>query len=111
MDVPELRAAAVQHDCHRRDRHDRHGALLHSRRLCLLPLRLPGKAIFFVLLMGTIILPSEVTLIPTYIIFFQIGWVGLAAADRTALFRQRLECLPAAPVHHGHPTANWMKPP
>lgn len=38
--------------------------------------RLPGKAIFFVLLMGTIILPSEVTLIPTYIIFFQIGWVG-----------------------------------
>ncbi len=38
--------------------------------------RLPGKGIFFVLLMGTIILPSEVTLIPTYIIYYRIGWVG-----------------------------------
>jgi multiple sugar transport system permease protein len=38
--------------------------------------RLPGKGLLFTLLLGTIILPSEVTLIPTYIVFYKIGWVG-----------------------------------
>lgn len=38
--------------------------------------RLPAKGLLFTLLIGTIILPSEVTLIPTYIVFYKIGWVG-----------------------------------
>lgn len=36
----------------------------------------PGKNIFFIVLISTIILPSAVTLIPTYSIFYKIGWVG-----------------------------------
>ena len=37
---------------------------------------IPGKNILFVILLGTIILPQQVTLIPTYIFFSRIGWVG-----------------------------------
>jgi multiple sugar transport system permease protein len=38
--------------------------------------RFPGRNILFVVLLGTIILPFQVTLIPTYIIFTQLGWNG-----------------------------------
>jgi len=38
--------------------------------------RIPGKSIFFIILVGTIILPRQVTLIPTYALFARIGWVG-----------------------------------
>lgn len=37
---------------------------------------IPGKNIFFIILIGTIILPSQVTLIPTYTFFAKINWVG-----------------------------------
>ena len=37
---------------------------------------IPGKNILFIILIGTIILPSQVTLIPTYAFFASIGWVG-----------------------------------
>lgn len=37
---------------------------------------IPGKRILFVILISTIILPSQVTLIPTYAFFARIGWVG-----------------------------------
>ncbi len=37
---------------------------------------IPGGNILFLLLMSTIILPPQVTLIPLYILFSQIGWVG-----------------------------------
>ncbi len=37
---------------------------------------IPGKRILFMILIGTIILPSQVTLIPTYTFFARIGWVG-----------------------------------
>jgi len=37
---------------------------------------LPGKNILFVILIGTIILPSQVTLIPTYAFFATIGWTN-----------------------------------
>lgn len=36
----------------------------------------PGKNIFFMLMLSTVILPGAVTLIPTYFVFLQIGWVG-----------------------------------
>jgi multiple sugar transport system permease protein len=38
--------------------------------------RIPGKGILFMLMLSTVILPSAVTLIPTYFVFLQIGWVG-----------------------------------
>jgi multiple sugar transport system permease protein len=38
--------------------------------------RFPGKNIAFVILIATIILPFQVTLIPTYVIFTKIGWNG-----------------------------------
>lgn len=38
--------------------------------------RIPGKNILLIILTGTIILPGQVTLIPTYALFSRIGWVG-----------------------------------
>lgn len=38
--------------------------------------RVPGGNVLFIILLGTIILPGQVTLIPTYIVFRSIGWVG-----------------------------------
>ena len=38
--------------------------------------RIPGINVIFLVLMATIILPSEVTLIPTYVFFRLIGWGG-----------------------------------
>lgn len=38
--------------------------------------RFPGRNILFVILIATIILPFQVTLIPTYIIFTKLGWNG-----------------------------------
>lgn len=37
---------------------------------------IPGKNILFIVLIGTIILPGQVTLIPTYAFFAAIGWTG-----------------------------------
>jgi multiple sugar transport system permease protein len=65
---------------------------------------LPGKRILFLILIGTIILPSQVTLIPTYTFFARIGWVGtwlpliiphfFANAYNTFLLRQYFLTLP-----------------
>jgi multiple sugar transport system permease protein len=41
--------------------------------------RIPGKDIFLVMLVSTIILPGFVTLIPTYALFQRLGWVGTYA--------------------------------
>ena len=38
--------------------------------------RIPRKNILFMLMLSTVILPSAVTLIPTYFVFNKIGWVG-----------------------------------
>jgi multiple sugar transport system permease protein len=38
--------------------------------------RIPYKNVLFMLMLSTVILPSAITLIPTYFIFLQIGWVG-----------------------------------
>ncbi len=38
--------------------------------------KIPGKNVIFIILMATIILPSQVTLIPTYVFFRAIGWGG-----------------------------------
>ena len=37
---------------------------------------IPGKSILFMILVGTIILPQQVTIVPTYAMFTAIGWVG-----------------------------------
>jgi multiple sugar transport system permease protein len=38
--------------------------------------RFPGKNVLFVILIATIILPFQVTLIPTYAVFTKLGWNG-----------------------------------
>ncbi len=38
--------------------------------------KIPGKGILFMLMLSTVILPSAVTLIPTYFVFLKLGWVG-----------------------------------
>ncbi len=37
--------------------------------------RFPGRDIFFFLTLGTLMLPAEVTLIPTYLMFKSFGWI------------------------------------
>ena len=39
-------------------------------------LRAPGKNLIFMVLLSTMMLPSAVTLVPTYILFAKLGWVG-----------------------------------
>jgi multiple sugar transport system permease protein len=41
--------------------------------------RFPGKDVFLVILISSIILPGFVTLIPTYALFQRLGWVGTYA--------------------------------
>lgn len=38
-------------------------------------LRAPGRDFIFMLLLATLMLPSAVTLVPTYLLFNQLGWV------------------------------------
>ncbi|SEO67548.1 carbohydrate ABC transporter permease [Paenibacillus sp. OV219] len=39
-------------------------------------LRWPGRDFFFLVLLGTMMLPSQVTLIPLYLLFSKLGWVN-----------------------------------
>lgn len=38
--------------------------------------RFPGRNVWFIVLISTIILPSQATLVPQYAVFYQLGWVG-----------------------------------
>jgi multiple sugar transport system permease protein len=38
--------------------------------------RFPGRNVFFIILIATIILPFQVTLLPTYVMFTWLGWNG-----------------------------------
>lgn len=65
---------------------------------------IPGKNILFIILIATIVLPTQVTLIPTYAFFSAIGWTGtwlplivpqfFANAYNVFLFRQYFMTLP-----------------
>ncbi len=67
---------------------------------------IPGKNSMFLVLIGTIILPAQVTLIPTYAFFAKIGWTGswlplivphfFANAYNVFLLRQYFMTLPRA---------------
>jgi multiple sugar transport system permease protein len=37
--------------------------------------RFPGREVLFVVLLGTMMLPSQVTLIPTFVLFFKLHWI------------------------------------
>jgi len=38
--------------------------------------RIPGKSILFMLLISSVILPQFVTIVPTYVVFEKLGWIG-----------------------------------
>ena len=38
--------------------------------------RIPGKNVMFIILISTIVLPPQATIIPLYILFAKIGWTG-----------------------------------
>jgi multiple sugar transport system permease protein len=42
-------------------------------------IRWPGREIVFLIYLSTIMLPSQVTMIPLYIVFRKLGWVGTIA--------------------------------
>lgn len=39
-------------------------------------LRWPGRDVFFAILLATMMLPTQVTLVPTFLIFSELGWVN-----------------------------------
>ncbi|MBK8050396.1 MAG: carbohydrate ABC transporter permease [Anaerolineales bacterium] len=39
-------------------------------------LRAPGKEVIFILLLSTLMIPAEVTLIPQFVLFSKLGWVN-----------------------------------
>ena len=39
-------------------------------------IRWPGRNIFFMIYLSTIMLPAQVTMIPLYIVYKQLGWIG-----------------------------------
>jgi len=39
-------------------------------------LRWPGRDVFFIVLLSTMMLPAQVTMIPLYLIFAKIGWIN-----------------------------------
>jgi len=39
-------------------------------------LRFPGRDILFIMLLATMILPEHVRLVPTYLLFTKLGWIG-----------------------------------
>jgi multiple sugar transport system permease protein len=41
--------------------------------------RYPGRDVFFLVTLATIMLPVEVTIIPQYVLFFNIGWIDTLA--------------------------------
>ncbi len=66
--------------------------------------RIPGKNVLFIILLSTIMLPPQATIIPLYILFTKIGWTGtwlpllvpafLANAYDVFLLRQYLMTIP-----------------
>ena len=67
-------------------------------------LRFRGRNVLFVVLLGTLLLPAPVLLIPQFLLFFNIGWYGTyLPLIVPVVHRQRVLHLPAAPVHAHHP--------
>ena len=68
------------------------------------PTRWPGSAggarnVAFLLVLATMMLPPQVTLVPLYVMFSKLHLAGtLGAADPAQLLRRRVLHLPAAPV-------------
>ena len=79
----------------------RHAALEHAGGLCVSRASaFPGAMVLFVLVLATMMLPFQVTMIPLYLLFNEyLHWGDtLPAAHRAHLLRQRVRRLPAAPV-------------
>ena len=68
-----------------------------------------GRNVLFIVLLSTMMLPTQITLIPTYVLFSRLGWINtFCAPDRAGLAGRRanwrLQRLPVAPVLSDHPT-------
>lgn len=66
-------------------------------------LRVPGKEVLFVLVLGALMIPEEITVLPNYLTVAELGWVntyagllvpGFVSAFGTFLMRQHFMSLP-----------------
>jgi multiple sugar transport system permease protein len=62
--------------------------------------RIPGKNILFIILISTIVLPPQATIIPLYILFAKLQWTGSWLPLLVPSFCQRLRCLSVTPILH-----------
>jgi multiple sugar transport system permease protein len=85
-------------------------------------LKAPGKDFIFMLVLGTLMLPGAVTLVPTYLMFNSVGWVNtflplivpsfFGSAFNIFLLRQFYQTLPveledAAKIDGANPYRIW----
>ena len=62
-------------------------------------IRWPGRDIVFLILLATMMLPTQVTFIPLYVTFAKLGWIGTVPAALVPTFLgQPVLHLPAPPV-------------
>ena len=67
-------------------------------------LKAPGRNAIFLILMATLMLPTTVTLVPTYIVFNHLGWLNtFKPLDPARVLRLRLLHLLVPAVLPGHP--------
>ena len=67
-------------------------------------LRAPGRNVIFIVLMSTMMLPTTVTLVPTYIVFNHLGWLNtFKPLILPAFFGSRILHLLVPAVLPGHP--------
>ncbi|GMA32605.1 carbohydrate ABC transporter permease [Litorihabitans aurantiacus] len=74
-------------------------------------LDIPLRRFFFYLVVGTLMIPSQITIIPNFTLVAELGWLdtyqgilvpGLASAFGTFLFRQHFLTLPTAILEAAH---------
>jgi multiple sugar transport system permease protein len=86
-------------------------------------LRWPGRNVVFALMMGTLMLPAQATLVPQYVMFFELGWIrtfnpitipGFFAGGAALVFllRQFMLTIPrqldeAATIDGANPLQTW----
>ncbi len=65
-----------------------------------------GRGLTFLLILSTMMLPLEVTMVPLFLIIKQLNWVNSYPGPDRAVPGGWLRRLPDAPVHAGHPQAS-----
>ena len=65
-----------EHVVHHRACHGRSDRIVFARGVWVRAIPFPGRNALFIILLGTMIMPSEVTTIPQFLLFKDLGWIN-----------------------------------